>query len=46
LNQRRFPPLRFKISHCSTFRMLCDVLGIAVFCSVSVECFPGMASIV
>ena len=28
-------------SHCSTFRIMCDVPSIAVFCSESIECFPG-----
>ena len=31
-------------SHCSTFRIMCDVPSIAVFCSESIECFPGTAS--
>ena len=38
------PPLRLQASHCSTFRIMCDVPSIAVFCSESVECFPGTAS--
>ena len=44
LNQRRSPPLRLQASHCSTFRIMCDVPSIAVFCSESIECFPGTAS--
>ena len=44
LNQRWFPPLRFQASLCSTFRILCDVPSIAVFCSESVVCFPGIVS--
>ena len=44
LNQRRSPPLRLQASHCSTFRIMCDVPSIAVFCSGSIECFPGTAS--
>ena len=44
LNQRWSPPLRLKASHCSTFRIMCDVPSIAVFCSESIECFPGTAS--
>ena len=44
LNQRRSPPLRLQASHCSTFRIMCDVPSIAVFCSEVVECFPGTAS--
>jgi hypothetical protein len=44
LNQRWPPPLRLQVSHCSTFRIMCDVPSIAVFCSESIECFPGIAS--
>jgi len=33
LNQRWSPPLRLQASHCSTFRTMCDVPSIAVFCS-------------
>ena len=44
LNQRWSPPLRPQASHCSTFRIMCDVPSIAVFCSESIECFPGSAS--
>ena len=44
LNKRRSPPLRVQVSDCSTFRITCDVPGTAVFCSASIECFPGMAS--
>ena len=44
LNQRWSPPLRLQASHCSTFRVMCDVPSIAVFCSESIECFPGTAS--
>ena len=44
LNQRLSPPLRLQVSHCSTFRIMCDVPSIAVFCSDSIECFPGTAS--
>jgi len=44
LNQRWSPPLRLQASHCSTFRIMCDVPSIAVFCSESIECFPGTAS--
>ena len=44
LNQRWSPPLRLQASHCSTFRIMCDVPTIAVFCSESVECFPGIVS--
>jgi len=41
LNQRWSPVLRLQASHCSTFRVMCDVPSIAVFCSESIECFPG-----
>jgi hypothetical protein len=43
LNQQWSPPLRLQASHCSTFRITCDVPSIAVFCSESIECFPGTA---
>jgi hypothetical protein len=45
LNQRWPPPHRLQVSHCSTFRIMCDVPNIAVFCSESVECYPGTASL-
>jgi len=44
LNQQWSPPLKLQASHCSTFRIMCDVPSIAVFCSESIECFPGTAS--
>ena len=44
LNQRWSPPLGLQASHYSTFRIMCDVPSIAVFCSESIECFPGTAS--
>ena len=44
LKQRWFPPLRLQASDCSTFRIMCDVPSTAVFCSESIECFPGTAS--
>ena len=44
LNQRWSPPLTLQASHCSTFRIMCDVPSTAVFCSESIECFPGTAS--
>jgi hypothetical protein len=44
LNQRRSPPLRLQASHCSTFRITCDVPSIAVFCSESIERLTGTAS--
>jgi len=33
----------FKL-HTAVLSVLCDVLSIAVFCSESIECFPGTAS--
>ena len=44
LNQRWSPLFRLQASHCSTFRIMCDVPSIAVFCSESIECFPGTVS--
>ena len=44
LNQRWSPPLTLQASHCSTFRIMCDVPSIAVFCSESIECFPDIVS--
>jgi len=44
LNQRWSPPLRLQASHCSTFRIMSDVPRVAVFCSGSIECFPGTIS--
>ena len=44
LNQRWSLLLRLQGSHCSTFRIMCDVPSIAVFCSESIECFPGTGS--
>ena len=44
LNQRWSPPLRLQASHCSTFRIVCDVPSIAVFYSESIECFLGISS--
>jgi len=36
---------RLQVSHCSTFRInMCDVRRVAVFCSESIECFPGVSS--
>jgi hypothetical protein len=37
LNQRWSPPLRLQASHCSTFRITCDVPSTAVFCSESIN---------
>ena len=42
LNHRWSPQLRLQVSHCSTFRIICDVPSIAVFCSESIEYFPGI----
>jgi len=44
LNQRWSPPLTLHASHCSTFRIMCDVPSIAVVCSEYIECFSGPAS--
>ena len=44
LNQRWSSPLRLQASHCSIFRIMCDVPSIAVFCSEFIESFPGTAS--
>jgi hypothetical protein len=44
LNQRWSPPLTLQASHCRTFRIMCAVPSIAVFCSESIGCFPGIAS--
>jgi len=44
LNQLWSPPLTLQAPHCSTFRIMCDVTSIAVFCSETIECFPGTAS--
>jgi len=44
LKQRRPPPHRLQASHCSTYCIMCDVPSAAVFCSESIESFPGMAS--
>ena len=35
---------RLQATHCSTFRIMCDVPSIPVFCSESIECFPGTVS--
>ena len=42
--ERWSPPLRLQASHCSTFRIMCDVPSTAVFCSESIEWFPGIVS--
>jgi len=44
LKQWRSPPIGLQASHCSTFRVMCFVPGIAVFCSESIECFPSTTS--
>jgi hypothetical protein len=44
LNQRRSPLLRLQVSDCSTFRIMCDVPGRAVFCTESTDCFLVTAS--
>jgi len=46
-NQQWSPPLRFQVSRCSTFRIMCDVPSvpsIAVFRSESIKCLPGTVS--
>ena len=35
-NQQWSPPLTLQASHCSTFRIVCDVPSVAVFCSESI----------
>ena len=40
LNQRWSPLLRLQVLGCSTFRIVCDVPTVAVFCSKSIECLP------
>jgi hypothetical protein len=44
LSQWSTPPLRFQVSACSTFLMMCDVPSMAVFCRESIECCPGIVS--
>jgi len=44
LNQRWSPLLTLQASHYSIFRIMCDFPSIAVFCSESIECFPGTVS--
>ena len=44
LSLRCSPLLLLQVSDSSTFHIMCDVPSIAVFCSESVECFPGTAS--
>jgi hypothetical protein len=36
--------LRLQASDCSTIRIMSDVSSTVVFCSESIECFPGMLS--
>jgi hypothetical protein len=43
-NQRSSPPLRLQDSQCSTFHIMWDVSSTTVFCSESIECFPGTVS--
>ena len=45
LNQLCSPPFRLQVSDCSTFCIMHEVTSVAVCCSESVECFPGMTSI-
>jgi len=35
---------RLQVSHCISFRIMCDVSSIAVFSSQSIKMFPGMAT--
>ena len=44
LNQSWSPSLSLQVPYCSSFRIMCDVPSIAVFCSESIDCFPGMVS--
>ena len=44
LNKRRSPQLRLQVAACSTFPIMCDVPGTAVFCTESIERVPGVAS--
>ena len=44
LKQRWSPSLKLQVSDCSTVRIMCDDPSIVVFCSESIECFPGMVS--
>ena len=44
LSLRCSPLLLLQVSDSSTFHIMCDVPSIAVFCSESVECLPGMAT--
>ena len=44
LNQLWSPVLRFQVSVCCTFRVMCDVPRIAAFCSESIDWFPGTAA--
>ena len=44
LNQWWSQPLRFHVSDCNAFRIMCHVPSVAVFCSESIEYFPGKAS--
>jgi hypothetical protein len=44
LSQWCNPPPRLQVSDCSTFLTMCDVPSMAVFCTESVECCPGIVS--
>jgi hypothetical protein len=44
LSQWWTPPLRLQVSACRTFLMMCDVPSMAVFCTESIECCPGIVS--
>jgi hypothetical protein len=43
LEPTAIPTAQTSVSHCSTFRIMCDVPTIAVCCSESIECVPGTA---
>jgi hypothetical protein len=42
LNQRLSSPITLPVSDCSSLRCVCGVHNIAVFCSESIEYFPGV----
>jgi hypothetical protein len=44
LNQWCTPPLRLQVSDFNTFFIMCNIPSTAVFCRVSIECFPGIVS--
>ena len=44
LNQQWSPLLMLQVSDYSTVHIMCHVPSVFVFCSESIECFPGTAS--